>query len=197
MVVKKSGEDILLDHVRVRSDGTGNVLELGNGTRLRNVVFNISGNNNLIKIDECCSVNDTIFSTEENENQIWLKEGSTTTGGVSCSAIEGTKVIFGRDCMISRNIYIATGDGHGIIEINGKRNNFSRDIEIGDHVWIGYSSIINKGVTIPDNCIIAAGSVVCRSINSDVIENSMIGGNPARLIKRNINWTRNRKDGEQ
>lgn len=52
-------------------------------------------------------------------------------------------------------------------------------IRIGQHVWLGFNSIILKGVTIGDRSIIAAGSVVTSDIPSDVVA----GGNPAKVIK--------------
>lgn len=193
----KESKNIVLDKVRVRSTGANNRLVLEDGVRLHNVIFNISGSDNVIRIGEKCSLNDTIFSTEEDHNSILLGCGTTTTGGVMCSAIEGTKVVIGADCMISQDVYISTGDGHGIIDDAGKRTNYSCDIEIGDHVWVGYRSIINKGVNIPVNCIIGAGSMVSKALNDELSPGCVVGGNPAKLIKSKINWTRNRKDGEQ
>lgn len=50
---------------------------------------------------------------------------------------------------------------------------------IGNDVWIGQSAIINAGVTIGDGAIIAAGSVVTKNVPAF----SIVGGNPARIIK--------------
>ncbi len=57
---------------------------------------------------------------------------------------------------------------------------------IGNHVWIGENALILKGVKIGDNSIVGAGSVVTK----DVPNNSIVAGNPARIIKNNINWER-------
>ena len=43
--------------------------------------------------------------------------------------------------MISRDVWFFTGDGHGIINTDGIRINYSDDIIIGKHVWIGYRTI--------------------------------------------------------
>lgn len=56
----------------------------------------------------------------------------------------------------------------------------SAPITIEDHVWIGANCIILKGVTIGARSIVAAGSVVTKSIPSDCIA----GGNPARIIRK-------------
>ncbi len=50
---------------------------------------------------------------------------------------------------------------------------------IGNNVWVGGGAIINPGVTIGDNTIIASGSVVTKDVPANVI----YGGNPAKFIK--------------
>lgn len=55
-------------------------------------------------------------------------------------------------------------------------------ILIEDDVWIGYGSIIMSGITIGRGAIIAAGAVVTKNVEPYVI----VGGNPARVIKRRI-----------
>jgi acetyltransferase-like isoleucine patch superfamily enzyme len=55
----------------------------------------------------------------------------------------------------------------------------SKKIIINDNVWIGFNSTILKGVNIGKNSIIASNSL----ITSDVPENSIYGGNPAKLLK--------------
>ena len=53
-------------------------------------------------------------------------------------------------------------------------------IHIGKNVWIGANSVVCSGVTVGDNAVIAAGAVVVR----DVEANTVVGGVPAKLIKR-------------
>ena len=56
---------------------------------------------------------------------------------------------------------------------------FKGDTVVGNDVWIGYKSTIMPGVTVGDGAIVAAGSVVV----NDVPAYSIVGGNPARIIK--------------
>lgn len=62
---------------------------------------------------------------------------------------------------------------------------------IGDYVYVGTSALIMPGVTIGDNVLVAAGSVVTKSVPSNVV----VAGNPAKIIctveeyyKRNKQW---------
>jgi acetyltransferase-like isoleucine patch superfamily enzyme len=60
------------------------------------------------------------------------------------------------------------------------RKHVNLDIRIGDNVWIASSAIIGTGVSIGDNSIIGAGSLVTKNIPPDVIA----FGSPAKVIKR-------------
>lgn len=196
VVVVRKGNDIVFDHVKIRSYGKGNSVTIGNGTRLHNILIQIRGNNNHIEIGENCSLNDTYFVMEDDGNMILMGEGSTTTGEAIMSAIEGTRLIVGKDAMFSKDIYIATGDGHGIVDETENRMNVSRDIIIGNHVWIGFRCIINKGAIIPDHVVCGNGSVVGKSLNSEMEKNCIIAGNPAIVVKKSCDWRRDRMEGK-
>lgn len=68
-----------------------------------------------------------------------------------------------------------------------RQNKFSANapIVIGENVWIGSNARIQKGVTIGDNAIIAANSVVTK----DVPANAIAAGNPAKIVKEHIDET--------
>ena len=56
---------------------------------------------------------------------------------------------------------------------------FAKPITIGDNCWIGGMAVINPGVTLGNNVVVASGAVVTKSFGSNLV----IGGNPARIIK--------------
>ena len=77
--------------------------------------------------------------------------------------------------MIAAEVVIFDTDWHGIDGQPPKEE----PISIGRHVWIGLRALILEGVTIGDNSIVGAGSVVTKS----VAPNSVVAGNPARFIR--------------
>ena len=56
---------------------------------------------------------------------------------------------------------------------------FARPVTLGDNCWVGGMAVINPGVTLGNNVVVASGAVVTKSFGDNVV----IGGNPARIIK--------------
>lgn len=82
----------------------------------------------------------------------------------------------GNGLLCSRNVTIFDSDFHKIVDADGNQLNTPRDIEIGDHVWIGVNTTLLRGSRIGDGAVIAAGSVVGGKIKPG----TMASGNPAR-----------------
>ncbi len=170
--------------------GTGNKIKIENGSRLTNCNVYVSGNNNKILIDKFCYLNGVTICIEDDNNEVIIGEHSSFQDSCNFSCIEGTKLIIGKDCMFSANISIRTGDSHSVVNANdGERINPSKNVAIGDHVWVANTVIITKGVTLPSHTIVGTGSVVTRSFEDGYIA---IGGNPAKVIKTSVSWERQR-----
>ena len=109
----------------------------------------------------------------------------------------GDKLIIGKFCMIASDVtFIMNGANHLTDAVStypfaifgadwqnamdGKTYPYKGDLVIGNDVWIGYKTTIMAGVTIGDGAIIASNSVVTK----DVEPYSIIGGNPAKLIRK-------------
>lgn len=87
-------------------------------------------------------------------------------------------VTIGDDTMVAPDVRFITHDASASYYCPGASDFFGR-INIGNHCFLGMSSIILPGVTLADNCIVGAGSVVTKSF---LEQGSVIAGNPARKI---------------
>lgn len=96
--------------------------------------------------------------------------------GVRISA--ANSIVIRDSCMIASHAYITDSDWHGIYDRSMPPAATSR-VVLEENVWIGDSAIVCKGVTIGENSIVGAGSVV----TSDIPANVIAAGNPARVVK--------------
>ena len=97
-----------------------------------------------------------------------------------------THMIIGDDVLIGWDVQLRDSDGHKIFNVGEKHElNACAPVLIGNHVWIGSYVRVLKGVNIPNDTIVAMGSMVTSSINE---HNTIIAGVPARIVKRNIIW---------
>lgn len=94
--------------------------------------------------------------------------------------LDGNKVIFGDNVFIAPNCAFYTA-GHPI-DVNRRNQGleYAKPIKIGNNVWIGGNVVVLPGVTIGDNTVIGAGSIVTRDIPANVVA----VGNPCRVIKQ-------------
>ncbi|KEO84556.1 maltose acetyltransferase domain-containing protein [Tumebacillus flagellatus] len=108
-----------------------------------------------------------------------LHVGDNFYANFDCVFLDVCEIRFGKNCFLAPgvHIYTATHPLHPVERNSGLE--FGKPVTIGDNVWIGGRSVINPGVTIGNNVVVASGSVVIK----DVPDNVVVGGNPARVIK--------------
>lgn len=158
--------------------------------QLINATIKIFGNNNRLIIRKGSFISNGIFYIEDNGGLIEIGKDVSITAESHFSVIEGTSLIIGDECLFSTNVMLSTGDSHSVIDsATGRRINSSQDILIGNHVWFGHDATILKGVKIANNTVIGACAVVTKSIDTP---NVAIGGNPAKIVKYNIDWNYDR-----
>ena len=105
----------------------------------------------------------------------------TAESSVDCQK----EIVFGEYCLVSWESLFIDGDYHKIFDAEGKHTNAPQPILIGKHVWFGCRCLILKGVSIADNCVVAAGSLLNGSYTTP---NAIIAGSPAKIVKENISW---------
>lgn len=90
-------------------------------------------------------------------------------------------IVIGNDCLLGPDVLIINSNHDFLPNILVREQpNVAKKISIGNNVWIGAKSVILPGVTIGNNVVVAAGSIV----NKNVEENTLVGGVPAKLIKK-------------
>jgi acetyltransferase-like isoleucine patch superfamily enzyme len=119
-----------------------------------------------------------ILCTLQAGAKLEVGENFAMTGGVLCAA-ESIKI--GNNVSVGANCTIVDTDFHPIhpgMRRQHPQQGKSAPVIIGDNVFIGMNSLVLKGVTIGENSVIGAGSVVSTSIP----DNTIAVGNPARAI---------------
>jgi galactoside O-acetyltransferase len=106
---------------------------------------------------------------------IELGEGSYIN--FNCNFVDDTKIIIGKKVMFGPAVTIATV-GHPINPIY-REYMYANPVKIEGNCWIGAGSIICPGITIGENSVIGAGSVVTK----DIPANSVAVGNPCRVLR--------------
>lgn len=106
--------------------------------------------------------------------------GENFFANFDCVFLDVCEIKIGDNCLIAPGVHIYTAT-HPIDPMERMSGlEYGKPVTIGDNVWIGGKAVINPGVTIGNNVVIASGAVVTK----DVPDHVVVGGNPARIIKR-------------
>lgn len=100
-------------------------------------------------------------------------------------ACRNSRITIGNRCMIGPRVSFETSTHDLVVDRfdvqkDATRKTFHRDIVVCDGVWIGAGAIILCGVTIGEQSIVAAGSVVTKDVEAGIL----VGGVPARMIRQ-------------
>lgn len=87
-------------------------------------------------------------------------------------------ITIGSNCQITDGVHIYTHGGANVMRRFDPKFDCFGKVVIGDYVYLGSRAMIMPGVTIGDNVLVAAGSVITKSVPSNVV----VAGNPARII---------------
>lgn len=180
----------LMKKTTIKVRGSGNRLVIAEQAFLTNCEIRLYGNNNTIEIGPRVRFKSgKVYLLQTSGQHIRLGE-ETTVEGAYLLVDEAASIDIGRDCMLSTDINIRTGDKHSILDmVTGARINHSRDVVIADRVWIGRAVQVLKGARVSSESVVGACSVVSGVFTES---NCVLAGVPARIIRRGIRWDRDR-----
>lgn len=158
------GKRVIL-FVPIRCDGEGTV-KVGDGTTLGAPLAPRAGNG------------EVLLQAREPGSILNIGKNVAFSNNVSIVATE--EIIIGDNSLIGDFCLIMDSDFHEIDPILRRSGTgIRKPVVIGRNVWLGSRVVVQKGVTIGENCVIAAQSVVAR----DIPPNSIAGGNPAKVLR--------------
>jgi len=153
------------------------------------VLFEYGSSYGDIEVGEYVTIYGILFSQSHGK----IHMGNYTRLGVNSSIRSVENVFIGDYTAIANDVVITDNDNHPIDPIFRRKmkedtlggemrawyNSAHKEIIIGENVWVGEKSRIQKGVHIGNNSIIAAGSIVTH----DIPENCIAAGIPAKVVK--------------
>ncbi len=105
--------------------------------------------------------------------------GSHVYVNYNLTLVDDTHIYIGDHVMIAPNVVIATGTHPIHPELRRKEAQYNLPVHIQDNVWLGAGCLVMPGVTIGENSVIGAGSVVTKDIPANVVA----VGNPCRVLR--------------
>ncbi|QBG37649.1 sugar O-acetyltransferase [Litorilituus sediminis] len=148
----------------------------GNLKRLK-ALFSSCGEQVYIESGFYCDYGDAITIGDRS----YINANCTIIDGAAASNKEAIgAVTIGQDCLIGPNVqFLAVSHDIEPQARRANKFNYVGDITLADNVWLGGGVIVLAGVSIGQNSVVGAGSVVTKSIP----ENSFYAGNPAQFIR--------------
>ena len=118
----------------------------------------------------------SVWGAEAGRGGIDIGDYCLISPGVRISSAHRIRI--GDNCMLANGVYLTDSDWHDLYDRTAMGR--TAPVEIGSNVWVGDGAIVCKGVSLGDNSVIGAGSVVVQSI----APNCVAAGNPARIVKQ-------------
>jgi maltose O-acetyltransferase len=105
--------------------------------------------------------------------------GENFYANFDCVILDECRVDVGRNCQIAPGVHIYTATHPLDATERTEGREYGKPVTVGDNVWIGGRAVLNPGVTVGDDSVIASGAVVTEDVPDEVV----VGGNPATVIK--------------
>ena len=176
----------LLKKVEIRIKGSNNTVVIGDFAQLKGASIYINGSFNHITIGSWSYLGGTNLFVEDDGGSIVIGSRTKFLGKTHLAVIEGTSITIGENCLFSSDIQLRTGDSHSVLDMEGRRINESRNIVLGDHVWVGTKAFLNKGAEVAPHSIVGACALVTKAFPDP---HCALAGVPAKVVKRDVDWS--------
>lgn len=181
-------ERLRMKKVDMHIKGNGNSVTVGRGSMVACCKIRVDGTDQALRIGEDCLYHAGKIYLRYNKGQHIYIGDKTTIEDAYLLTDEDASIEIGRDCMFSKLVHLRAGDGHSVLDANtGERINRSRDIRLGDRVWVGRGVCLLKGAEVASDSIVGAYAVVTRKFPE---AGCAIAGNPAQVVRRGLKWDR-------
>ncbi|MBQ2854112.1 MAG: hypothetical protein IJE81_01415 [Oscillospiraceae bacterium] len=191
--IRKTGDNnriiapcALLKQVDIRIKGSNNTIIVEDFAQLKGTSIYINGSGNTITVGGWSYLGGTDLFIEDDGGSIAIGSRTKFLGKTHLAVIEGTAITIGEDCLFSSDIQLRTGDSHSVLDLRGCRINASRDIVIGDHVWVGTGAFLTKGAAVAPHSIVGARAMVTKAFDEP---NCSLAGVPARVVRTGVDWS--------
>ena len=195
VLIKEDGQIIdnpTIEGLSVNFQGSGSYVEIHEGSKFVNTKINISNDSRvIIKKTHILGIKGLIIGADGRSkcNYVYIDENFhlSDAGRFVCNGTDNQGIRIGRDNMWSSGIVVRASDGHQLFDLESlETENFADEITFGDNVWIGSEVVVMKGVHIPSGSVVGQSSLVTKKFTE---ENTVIVGNPARVVKHNVGWS--------
>ena len=168
---------------RIVFTGNNNRMVIGPGCKVSRINFTI-GDSSEVLIGKNCKIAATEVVIKRN-GLVHIGDDVAFTWHTRIYLHEPSAFRLGSRSLIASGTLFTTSDMHSIIDLtSGLRINPSKDIEIGEHVWIGAQATVLKGASIGNDSIVGMHSLVTGSIPA----HCAAAGIPARVTRRQVTW---------
>lgn len=146
-----------------------------------------------VKIGKKCVFEEGVTLSVFGDAEVNIGNNCTFVRDTEMIVLAGMKLDIGKDCLFSFEIKVYCGDGHAIYDLVEKKRlnpqnkgNPKNVISIGDHVWVGMRAILLNRTVIGASSIVGAGTLVKGTFPN----NCIIAGSPAKVIRKDITWSK-------
>lgn len=129
------------------------------------------------EIGEGCYIEPPFHSNFGGKHCHW---GNNVYANFNLTMVDDTHIYVGDNTMFGPNVIIATAAHPILPELRKEGYQFNASVHIGKNCWFGAGAIVLPGITIGDNVVIGAGSVVTKDIPSNVVA----VGNPCKILRQ-------------